>query len=417
MHTLISSYRELPRLVGATFLPVGFLARLPLSMTQLGTVLLVTTLTGSLAFAGLTAAALAIGSALGGPLLGARADHSGQRTVIVVASVVNALLTVALVVEVVTTADRPVVLATAAAVGVSTPPIGPLLRARWVTVTGGDRRLAAAMSWEGAADEVSYVLGPAVVSLLAVISPTVAVLAAAALTAVFGSWVGLHRTSTRSGATHAHANLTEMPLRGAPAAGHTAKVWQHPVVARLILLAAAIGVFFGGMQTGVTAVAAAAGQLSSAGLLYSVMAVGSAVAGLASTALPASFTLSDRLPLFASWMAAAVIPLVLLAAGGSTSPPAAAVALLILGAAVGPTLITTYSMAEQQVGARRTGVTLTLIASGTIVGYAIGSAVGGRLAQEAGPAAAFAVSLTAMTAGAALAWRLRMTQRRATSHR
>lgn len=389
--SLTSRYRELPALAGAAFLPIGFLARLPNSMIQFGTVLMVTTVSGSLAFAGVTAGALALGMAAGGPVIGWLADHRGQRPVMVAASLLNAVLICVLVLEVTAAAPPWLTLATAAAVGASTPQIGALIRSRWIVLTGGDRRLSTAMSYEGAADEVTYILGPAVVSVLALISPRLSLFGAAALVAVFGTWVGLHHTA-RS------ARLPRPTDRGPT-------VWRDPMIVGLLVISATIGVFFGGAQTGVTAVATAAGAAASAGLLYSVMAVGSTITGIASTALPARFPLRDRLVVFIGWLTLAVIPLVFV-----TSVPVVAVVLLIVGAAVGPAFITMYSLAGNRVSSDRTGVTMTLISASGIVGVAIGSALGGRLAQSSGSGAAFVVSVSAIAIGTVVAFGVRRTR-------
>ena len=50
---------------------------------------------------------------------------------------------------------------------------------------------------------------------------------------------------------------------------------------------------------------------------------------------------------------------------------------------------------------------MTLISATSIVGYSVGSTLGGRFAQTSGPGAAFAVSLTAMVIGSLIAVRLR----------
>src|SRR6478609_1738282 len=78
----LATYGELPRLAGKAFLPIAFLARLPFSMITIGTLLLVTTTTGSLALGGLASAAAAVGTALGGPTQGSLADRIGQRKVL-----------------------------------------------------------------------------------------------------------------------------------------------------------------------------------------------------------------------------------------------------------------------------------------------------------------------------------------------
>ncbi len=376
MTTFLSAYRALPAVAGPALLPVGFLARLPQPMLQLGMVLLVTTSTGSLGYAGLAAGALSLGAAVAGPWLGRLADRHGQRVVIVAASVLNAATALAFVVEMAVDAPRWLALVTAAATGASTPQIGPLMRSRWVRMLGDRGQLSTAMSWEGAADETVYILGPVVVSLLTLITPPLPMIAGAVMVGVFGVWAGLHPSAAAAG-----PHRTETV---------TAPVWRDPAVASLLVVSLAIGSFFGGMQTAVTAVAALSGAAASAGLLYAAMGVGSTLTGFATPALPDRFGLGDRLVVFTGWLAAAVVPLLFL-----TSVPVVAILLVVVGCGVGPALISVYSLAERAVTPERTGVTMTLISAGTVVGYSIGSSLGGRLAQDVGPGAAFTVSLTA----------------------
>ncbi|MFI6542716.1 hypothetical protein ACIBO9_05670 [Streptomyces prunicolor] len=63
------AYRSLLRIPGATFFPLGFLARLPYATSSLATLVLVQAASGSYAFAGLAAAAQGCVNALGGPLV------------------------------------------------------------------------------------------------------------------------------------------------------------------------------------------------------------------------------------------------------------------------------------------------------------------------------------------------------------
>ena len=78
----IDSYRHLFGLTGRTYIVVAFLARLPLAMSQLGTLLLVSAATGSYGAGGFCAGALAVANAVGAPFWGARADRLGQRRVV-----------------------------------------------------------------------------------------------------------------------------------------------------------------------------------------------------------------------------------------------------------------------------------------------------------------------------------------------
>ncbi len=153
-------------------------------------VLLVTTRTGSLGYAGLAAGVLSLGAAVGGPFVGRLADRHGQRPVIVAASLLNAAFAVVFVAEIALDVPRWLALATAALTGAATPQIGPLMRSRWVRLLRDRGQLSTAMSWEGAADEIVYILGPVVVSLFTLISPSLAMVAGAAMVAVFGVWAG-----------------------------------------------------------------------------------------------------------------------------------------------------------------------------------------------------------------------------------
>ncbi len=383
---LVEQYRQLPQLVGPTLLPFAFLARLPISMTQIGTVVLVSSSSGSIGAGGIAAGFLAAGSAVGGPLVGRLADRLGQRAVMLVAALLNAAATLGLVALVTGGAPMPAVYALALLSGASIPQVGPMVRARWVRITGGDRRLGYAMSYEGAADETAYVLGPAAVSLMtALVSPALAMVTAAVLVGVFGSAVALHPTAGR-----------------APARRETSGGMWSPRLLALVVGSMAIGCFFGGMQTGVTAGATAAGVAGASGGIYAIMGVGSAVAGLACAVLPVRFALTDRLVVFASLMVLLSSPLLFV-----SGLPATIVVMVPLGCAVGPYLITVFSLAERAVSTGQAAGAMTMLGSGLVVGYAVGSSIGGQLADAAGASAPFVVSAAAMAVGTAVAVALR----------
>ena len=384
---LARQYGQLPQLAGRTLLPFAFLARLPISMTQIGTVLLVSTTTGSIGSGGIAAGFLAAGSAVGGPLVGRLADRFGQRPVLLVASLLNAVATLALVTLVGGSADLRPVYGVAIISGASITQIGPMVRARWVRLTGGDRRLGYAMSYEGAADETAYVLGPAAVSLMtALVSPALAMISAALLVGIFGSAVALHPSAGRAPARRESSG----------------RIWTNPRLLALVAGSMAIGCFFGGMQTGVTAEATAAGVAGAAGGIYAIMGVGSAAAGLACAVLPARFALTDRFVAFASAMVLLASPLLFV-----SGLPATIAVMVPLGCAVGPYLITLFSLAEREVSTQRAAGAMTLLGSGLVVGYAVGSSLGGQLADGANASAPFLVSVVAMLLGTLVALGLR----------
>ena len=88
--TPLASYRRLLSIAGPTYVLVAFVGRLPLAMSQLGTLLLVSTATGSYGLGGLSAGALAVANAVGAPIAGSLADRVGQRPVVLVQSLLGA---------------------------------------------------------------------------------------------------------------------------------------------------------------------------------------------------------------------------------------------------------------------------------------------------------------------------------------
>ncbi|MPZ96776.1 MAG: MFS transporter, partial [Propionibacteriales bacterium] len=66
----LTAYRRLFALAGPRYVTVAFLGRLPLAMSQLGTLLLVAGSTGSYAAGGVSAGALAVANAVGAPIAG-----------------------------------------------------------------------------------------------------------------------------------------------------------------------------------------------------------------------------------------------------------------------------------------------------------------------------------------------------------
>lgn len=376
----LASYRQLLHLAGPTYVLVAFLGRLPLAMSQLGTLLLVSTATGSYGLGGLAAGALAVANALGAPVAGALADRVGQRPVVLVQSLAGALGLLGLVLVVSSDLPDAAAVLAAAVTGLVLPQVGPLARVRWRPLTAGashQRRLVdAAFSYEGAADEASYAVGPALVGVAAVaVSPAGSLLVAAGLLAVFGTAFALDpsaRLTGRGGAPRATGPLLSAAF----------------VVLGLAQLS--VGMLFGGTQTGATALATDAGQPGAAGLVHATLGVGSAVAGIATAYLPERVGHERR-----SLVAAVALLLLSLPLLVVDSLLGVTLVVLVLGCAVAPYMIGVFSLGERIVVPARVGAAMTVLASATGVGYALGSTVAGRLADAQGATAAFGVTISA----------------------
>lgn len=407
-------FARLPELAGPGFLPLGLFARLPLAMLTVGTLTLVTAVSQSYAIGGMAAGAVGIGSALGAPVLGSLADRAGQRIVLLVAAVINALAVAGLLAAAYLTpaygsaGDAVAVLIVAFLAGASCPQVGPMARVRWMALTTrnlspsaapGSRSVAAnradldtALSYEGTADEVTFVLGPALVGVLAsMVAPWLPLALAAVMTITLVPAFAVHPSQ------HAVVPAPRKPAPGvvlseeqSPQAGPRRNRWAGAVVAVPVLAMVCMGTFFGATQNALSAFSAQYATAEIAGILYAVMGLSSAVAALSVAFWPQRFSLASR------WVAAALamsaFSLLLLLPGGIW--PMVFV-LLILGIPVGPVMVTVFSIGGVVAPAGRMATVMTALASGIVAGTALGAYLAGQLAETQGSGAAFVVSMAA----------------------
>jgi MFS family permease len=378
----IASYRALLRIVGPAYILVAFLGRIPLAMSQLGVLVLVSETTGRYGVGGAAAGILAVSNALGAPLFGALSDRVGQRPVVLVQSLAGAAGLAGIVAVTDPDASKALIFAMAAVAGFMLPQVGPLARVRWRPITrdaGDQRRLVdAAFSYEGAADEASFVLGPAIIGVLAIVAePAGALLAAAVLLAVFGSWFAVHPTSA-------------LVARRTVAGGSGSEPLWTGVFLVLVLAQMCVGTIFGSVQTGTTVLATAEGQAGLAGLIHAVLGIGSVIAGLAITGLPERVLYATRMAVAAFGLLVLAAPLLLVDSLG-----ALVAVIALLGFAVAPYMISNFALAGILVPVHRVSAAMTMLAGATGIGYALGAAIAGRLADAHGHTAAFAVTVCA----------------------
>ncbi|MEV6956295.1 MFS transporter [Streptomyces sp. NPDC051183] len=380
----VNTYRKVIALTGPLLPFVSFFARLPVAMSQFGSVLLVAETSGSIATAAVVGGTLSCGQVLFGPVLGRLADRHGQRRVVLTAAALNSVATAALVAGALGQLDTVPLAAIGAVTGASVPLVGPLARTRSVALAHRARAeesvVGAVHSLEGTLDEVSFVLGPAFVGIASILAhPAVALGAAAVLVAVFGTAFALHPTAAVSAGTPAR-QAVDSPVRVRP-----------PGVVYSVRGSLALqGAMFGACQAGIAALTMELGVREQAAVVYAAMGVVSAVVGLALGALPARFGLRLR------WRAATGAALVLsvpLLFTESLWPLYAVVT--VLGAAYAPHLITAFALTERAVEPARLSESMAFAASSLVAGQALALPLSGRLAESYGPSAAFAVAVGA----------------------
>ncbi|MER7348496.1 MFS transporter [Streptomyces aurantiacus] len=388
----LDAYRQVVALTGTALPVVSFLGRLPVAVIQFGSVLLVSRTSGSIATGGAVACALALGQVTAGPFVGRLADRRGQRPVVLAFAALNALCVAAYTLGALLDLPTPALLLLGALAGASVPGIGPLARARVVRLArrrGADGRLVGtALSLESTMDELSFVLGPALVGLAALAGhPAYAFAVAALLVAVCGTAFALHPT-----ARAARPDGAAVPR--ARRSGERLPREVYVVRTGLVLL----GVLLGACGAGITSLTEELGAEGEAGLVYAAMGVMSAVAGLAMAALP------DRFGLNARWRAAtAAAALLSLPLVWTHSMAALYAVVTVFGAVYAPNLITGFALTERAVPQARLAEGMTFAASAFVGGQAVTLAVAGRLAETHGAAAAFALGSAAAAVAFAVA--------------
>ncbi|MEV6696302.1 MFS transporter [Streptomyces sp. NPDC051453] len=380
-----ATYREVLGATGALLPVLSFLGRLPVAVIQFGSVLLITRTSGSLATGGTVACALALGQVAMGPVVGRLADRRGQRSVVLCCSLLNALAITSYTLGALAGLPTPLLVALGVLAGATVPGIGPLARARGVALVrrgGADERIVnTVLSLESTMDELSFVLGPALIGVAAFAGhPAYAFGAAALLVAGCGSAFALHPTATAVRPATAHAPREPRARRH-----------RMPREVRLVRLGLVLlGVLLGGCGAGITALTQKLGQEDQAGLVYAAMGVMSAVVGLSMAALPERFGLALRWRVATA--AAALLSLLLI---GTQSMPGLYVSVTVFGAVFAPNLITGFGLTERAVPRERLAEGMTFAASAFVGGQAVTLAVAGRLAESHGPAAAFTVGSVA----------------------
>ena len=181
-------YLEIFRLPGAlAFSAAGALARMPMAMFGLGTVLLISAITGRYGLAGTVAAAGSIGYAVCAPQAAKLADRFGQHRVLRPLALIFALSTIIFIGCAELRAPVWALVLSGVVAGASMPSLGSMVRARWSALLGDSPRLHTAFAFESVNDEMIFVVGPVIVTVLATEVYPAAGLALAMLLCVTGT--------------------------------------------------------------------------------------------------------------------------------------------------------------------------------------------------------------------------------------
>ena len=351
-------------------------------MRGLGCVLMLVALTGSYGLAGAVAATLTLSQALTAPWLARLADRHGQRRLLVLALAVHASGTLLLVLAAQAGAPAWMLFPAAGLAGAAVLPVGSLVRARWAGLVGGTPALGTpalgtAFALESVLDEAVFVVGPVLVTALAVGVAPAAGLLGPLVFVVVGSLYLAIQGSTEPG-----------PTSEPPPAGRFAVL--SPGLMVLILSCAAIGFSLSVIDVGMVAFARERGSAGAAGPLLALFATGSMLAGLAYGTRDWRTPPDRRFLVATAAFCAGTVPILL-----ADGVVAMALSVAVTGVGIAPALIASSTLVEVLVPRPALTEGLTWVVTALTVGAAAGAALSGVAVDLAGSRAAFAVAFTA----------------------
>lgn len=349
----------------------GLLARVPLAVVGFAALLVVRRSTGEFGLAGTVSAVVVASGAVVGPALGRWGDRRGQAVALRVTAAVGIVGAAFFVL--VTSAGAPPALVVLAAVvvGAGAAPVGSFTRTRWARTypragdAPADPRLATAFALEGVFDELVWVAGPALASLVAAVAdPRLALVLACAAGALGCLALSVQR-------------------HGAPVAQPVGAVRHRPVadpgVLGVLAAGVAVGAVFGLADLSAIAYTTERGVPGLAGSVLGAGALGAVVGGL----------VVGTLRPFADPRRAAVVTSVFFGCGYAslaTVPGVAGILVLsfVAGATYAPLGVAVNRLVEQSSPAHRLTESLAWVSTAVTAGTAAGTAVGGHVVDAAG---------------------------------
>jgi len=382
------------------FVSAGFVGRLPMSMMGLGTVLLVQSSTGSYGVAGAVAACLAIASSAAAPLVGRWIDRLGQARVLLPSLAVHTVGLLTLLAAAHWRTPRWSLFAAATITGIAIPPVSSCVRARWALVAPDTARLQVAYALESVLDEVIFIVGPVLVTLLATAaSPAVAVASTLAFVATgvltFAAQRGTEPAPSARPAADRVATAGPADDSGNRADRRRRSAIGVPGVRVVVTAFVALGAVFGALEVSMVAFAGEQGARGAAGPLLAVLAGASLCAGVVYGARGWRAPLHRRFAVALGLLAVGVVPLAIV-----DSVPLMAAAAVLAGLAVSPSLISGYGLVERLSPSGALTEGLTWVSTAVGLGIAIGSSASGQLVDLRGAGWGFAVCLAGAAAAA-----------------
>jgi predicted MFS family arabinose efflux permease len=392
---MLTPYLRIFRVPGSrSFVAAGFISRLSMSMINLATVLMISQRTGQYAVAGFLVAVSSLIFAFASPRWSGLADRRGQSWVLRHATPIYLVALVAFVALV--QADAPewtwfVAFGTSSLCGVQT---GSMVRRRWHYLLGEDKEaLHTAWSLESVLDEVIFIIGPVLATVLATqVHPAAGLIAVIVFVATGTAWLYRLRASEPAIQRHEddHRAGTLLRIPGMPA---------------VLLAFFFLGGYFVAIDLLTIAYMDELDHRSLTGVVLACWALGSGLSGVVFGAIRWRNTPTTRL--LYSTLALALLTLPMLTVDAIW---AFTIVLFISGWAISPSIISGYAIVERLVIDSRVTEAISWSITGIVIGSAAMAAVAGRVIDMWGARRSFilAVAPPVLTVLIVLASRARL---------
>ncbi len=363
----MSSYLSLLKTRGvARIMSAQLLARFPNGMLSLAYLLHIERIHHSYGAAGLVLAATSVGQAIAGPLTSRWMGVWGMRPVLILTTTVSAVAvgTIALA----PTLSVPLYMVIGFIGGLSTPPVQPAVRTIYPKMVNS-RQLTPLFSLDASAQEVIWVAGPVITTLIATqISTVLAILVALAFLIGGGIWFVSSPEVGRVRIPRSRRNLGVVLAKPAVLLS---------TISGFLLIAACAAV-----EAGVVATFGDKGPES--GIVLALFAVGSLIGGLSLGHVPIGpWALARRM--FAIFIGMAL-------AAASLNFWWLAAMLFVAGIGIAPALAVMFAIVSASVRFSETAEAYGWVGTGQLIGAALGSAVAGFLIDRFDAPGAFWVA-------------------------
>ena len=371
----------------AALLASSVVARLPIGINALATVLFLREETGSFAAAGATSGALALGSAFGAPVSARLIDRFGARVLFGLA-MAHAAGLASLIALGYADAPTPGLVTTGLLAGVAMPPTSSVMRALYPRLLTEPALVQAAYALDSVSTQVIFVAGPLVTAVLVATVAPAAALALSASVVLVGTaaFLAAMPATERRRTPNADDRPGRLGALGSPG------------IRTLVLAMVPVGFAFGSMEVALPAFADSEGRRELAGVLVACWSIGSAAGGLLYGARVRQSPLAQVHVRMAVLLPIGMAPMAL-----AGSLPMMALLALPAGAFVAPLIATRNELAGHVAPAGSETEAFTWPLTALVSGVALGAATAGALVDASGWRLPLLVGTATAALGAAIA--------------